>query len=226
MRKSILITSVCLSLFCIVFSSEAQIEKGMKVLGGSVSFSNSNSKQKDSLSGQSNKGFGFIVNPQIGVFVSNKVCLGVSGFFGYDKWNYSNYYYSNSNSLKGHSMSYGLSPYVKYFKKFGDNFYGYARGYASFGLQNGYTKSATNTFVPTPSESRTTGYNYSAGVGFGLTYFVTPKLALDVSLANFGYNHSSNSLKDKSYDTYNKSSGFFSRVGLNGIGLGLNYYFK
>ena len=240
MKKTILKSIIFAFSLCITFYSEAQIEKGMKVLTGSLSFNTSTDKRLDTLSNSNNKNSTIRFSPSIGFFVSDKFCVGaavpLNYSFGTNISNYNNTMFSNNQSSKSQTFGYGITPYVRYYMKITDKFYGYLNGSINFGLSNRSVKTESTytdligTYMVTNSysnkESKSMYYNYSANVNFGLMYFISPKLALEASLAGIGYSGSDTKDKDKSYDNYQKQSGLSASIAPNNINFGLSYFFK
>ncbi len=238
MKKTILKVIIFSFALCLTVVSNAQIEKGMKVVTGTISYQNNNSKTQDSINYQDSKSHTIGLSPKIGLFLSDNFCIGIAVPLKYSSGN-NNYTYeyptsNNKLSFKTHTFNYAVSPYATYYKKIADKFYGYISGSVSFGLQNSNNKrvfSYTDYLSPINNSSsiiktNSYGYNYSANLNFGLTYFISPKVAIEASLGSVGYTGSSTSTKDKSYENYIKNSGFYSSIVTNGLGLGLSYYFK
>ncbi len=213
MKKIILKTSVCLFLFCIVFSSKAQIEKGMKVLSGSASFYNSSSNSTSTFNKY--KRTSIDGAPQMGFFISNKFCIGLSIPL--------NFYLQTSGISKPYSsyrakeFQYGVAPYVRYYKSFSDKFYCFVNASTGVGFRNMDIKGNN-------PEVKLTGYSYSAGAGFGLLYFVSSKLSIETTLAGISYNHYSNKTSNTSGS--GMSHDFSASIAPSRLSLGLSYYFK
>lgn len=237
MKKNILKAIIFSFALCITIVSEAQIEKGMKVLTGSLSFSTNTANRFDTLSNLTNKSSRIEFNPSIGFLVSDKICIGINVpldySFGTNKTTQNYSTFDLNQSRENNSFGYGIAPYVRYYIKITDKFYGYLNGSVRFGLRNSYTKTETTETYPlnplsnnySNVESKYMYYDYSARVNFGLMYFISNKLALEASLASIGYGGNGYKNKDKSYN-YEKQSGFYTSLAPSNINLGLSYYFR
>ncbi len=101
--KSALLLSA--SLFCLCFSSKAQITKDNWLVGGSASFSNS--KQNLIYSADKNSDVSFSILPNIGYFITDKFALGLSPGVSFRQ--------SKSNNVKSNVSSYAIGPFAKYY---------------------------------------------------------------------------------------------------------------
>ncbi len=214
--KNCLLKTICLVpfLFCIMITSEAQIEKGMKVLTGAVSY-NYYKNSSTNTPPTKNTSSGFSINPQIGFLLNDKFCIGISVPFSNSYATYNNGF---SPALKTNFTSYGLAPYARYYKGLSDKFYFFANASIGFGLTNASSKNTAGLAY------KGSGYYYSSGLNFGLLYFISPKVALETTLAGVNYYHSG--YKVNLYPTVDRSSEFSARLMPNGLSLGLSYYFK
>jgi outer membrane protein len=215
MKNYLLKTCLILFLFCITITSQAQIEKGMKVLTVNSSYDYTHWGSNNS--GIEYKSNTFSVSPQIGFLINNKFCIGTSvSFFNYSR-NENNGGFPSS-SFKSNILSYGLAPYARYYKSISDKFYCFANASVGFGFNNAMSRNSSG-FV-----NRGSGYYYSSGLNFGLLYFISSKLALETSLAGINYNHSSN--EGALYNNFNKSTELTARLMPMGLSLGVSYYFR
>ena len=232
MKKTISKISIFMFLCCTSFFAKAQIEKGMKVFSTTASFSTTHSSNHDStafVNNSDNKSLNFSVGPKIGYFVSDKICIGISGLLSYSKTDVSGNTISSSfystSTTKDRSYSYGISPYLRYYKKFTNNFYAFLNTSANFVLGNSnnqYSSTGNNIDI-----QKVSNYRCYAGFGFGLTYFVSPKFAVETTIAaaNVGYNWSKTSEKTDEYYSQ-KTAGVYTNVAPNGFNLGVSYYFR
>lgn len=175
---------IMVALCAIAFTTNAQTEKGRKLLGGSIGFV---TQKTESSSKHSSTNLN--AGSQIGLFVANNLVIGTSLNYSYSKTkpvisNYfdgSNYYVS---SISGNlSNSYGITPYVRYYVNIIEKlkFYGQLNIGANFGTQQtidaqSNTKTKTNDFQL-----------YSTSINPGLAFFATKKLAIELSFPLIGY---------------------------------------
>lgn len=216
MKKLLFKIGLVLFLFCLKISSEAQIEKGMKVLTGNISYDYS-SWRSDIDPALKFRTSTFSINPQIGFLISDKFCIGISAPFSH---------YSRADNNGGvptgdftsNRITYGIAPYARYYKNIADKFYCFANASIGFGFENTSTKNTSGIV------NRGSGYYYSSGLNLGLLYFISPKLAIETTLAGINYEHSQ--YNGALYTNFNKSTKFSADLMPNGLSLGVSYYFR
>lgn len=198
MRKLILI---CGALF-IGALAQAQIQKGDIQLGGTVSF---NSNELGDLDNES-----FSILPQAGLFVSDLTSIGV--IIGYN---------SNSNTVfdqgtgnledvKNNLFVFGA--YARFHKSVVDNLYLFLQPALRFGT-------GENEFAA-PAVGDINSFNI--GLSPGITYFLSPKFAIEMNLGGVSYNR--NTFDVNGNET--TSNNFNFNLDLASLGLGLNFYIR
>lgn len=177
MKKLLLLGIAC----ALSASAMAQTEKGSKYLG--VSIGNIGYNKKDNFSS-----VGVTLTPSAGVFVTDDLLVGTGLQLGYQRSKFE----SNIEDRTNRNLSYGLSPYVRYYfaGTSPHRFFGQLSGGILW--NNGYNKiesgSASSTF-------KNTSHSATASAGFGYNYFLTPGAALEVTAnyGRFGIGNSNNS---------------------------------
>lgn len=141
------------------------------------------------------------ISPMVGTMISSKVALGVSMGYIYSKFEdndpYS--YYGSNNYLI-------IAPFVRIHNNITENFKYYIE------------PNLGKTFI-TNEESESKTQIYNAGVNFGLLYFVSQKISMELNIAGITYTHMFN----KDYDF--KSNNVSIDYDLVNPNLGLKYYF-
>ena len=169
MKKKILLSLSVI--VCSVFSSQAQIEKGDLLLGGSFGI-NANSANSSSYT-TSNANFA----PHIGLAIGKNSVIGLG--FGLS-------YSSNSAAQSNFDFSSSVL-YKKYFV---------IRNKLGYYLQlHGGILLATNkfTYIDSSGSAMKTNYksySYSVGITPGIYYGVTPRLLLTADVGGLGYAYS------------------------------------
>jgi len=115
MKSKILLTIVIL--FCIAFTSNAQINKGNILLGGGVSYYSYKSAQPNYYNSYQNKSVG--ANIQIGKALSNNTVAGFIISYGYNKTNAVGF--PDSNVTRNNQ--YGIGIFYRKYKKLLKDFY-------------------------------------------------------------------------------------------------------
>ncbi len=144
MKKTI--TLSILAMFFFSLASNAQINKGSIMLGGSLGGSFNNFKNPDTVAAKMNN---FSISPAIGFAVANNTIVGFSLLYSFN-----NNKYQNEPELKDHS--YGAGVFLRKYKLLSKNFYLFGEGelmyshasynYSSYnpnGLQNTILKAMT-----------------------------------------------------------------------------------
>ncbi len=230
MKTMFLKACALLALLLYVSNAEAQISKGMKMINGSANFSSTNGRQVDSLYAGEGRFRNIGFSPAFGYFLTDKFCIGLGARVQNNKQIFeSSYTINNSyNTSESNTFSYGFNPYARYYMAFSEKFYGFFN--ASAGVNISKSKSENyydNPSIGSPSDFETIskGYFYNGGVSFGLTYFVSPKVALETSLAGINYSNQY-SKRNVNSIAYNKTSGFTAGILPNGINLAVSFYLK
>lgn len=116
--------------------------------------------------------------PTAGYFFGNRLAAGTSIGLGY-----------NQHSIFGNSLSYGVSPFLRYYfsKKEGMEL---KRAYLFTDVSAGYNGFTQNNKV---SNTKITGNLLNAGAGLGLAYFITSNVSIE-GLFKVNYYSGTNSL--------------------------------
>jgi hypothetical protein len=175
-----------LPLFLLSISSFAQLQKGNKILGGTLNYSTSKSTSDDMgvAGGQSGKTSSYINNAILGVFVSDRTVLGL---------NFEINSYSNESTSLGQEFRYGFNqfgfgPFLRrYFPvKEWVAFYGQAQlGYGFGKIKQNYSSTPNQN-----SERSTNTFNLSATLG--LAFFPTNWMSVDLAMNPLSFAHSVN----------------------------------
>jgi hypothetical protein len=183
------------AVFCLFLSSfcNAQMGRGAWLLGGNLSLNGSGDDRtlNPSPSGSVNKNINIGIRPAAGVFVTDRLAVGLS-----PSWSYSRREIADLNYYLDRNSNFGLGLFARYYLPlsakwtlFGDlSGPGYQSG-KSRNIQTTPTPqgSATNRFEV---DSRYSGYTLGAFLGFGAAYFITPKIGIEATVGSIGYGFS------------------------------------
>ena len=198
MRKLLLL---CVVLFSGVVA-QAQIQKGDVQLGGSITYNSNES------GGQDNSNFTF--SPQAGLFVSETTSIGV--LLGFNSTTFNAFNQNNGNLVELTNSLFSFGAYARFHKSVADNFYLFLQPAVALGTgkveQINANDVDTNTFL--------------VGVSPGMTYFLSPKFALELRLGGVNYSR----FKTDNNGTENTSTAFSFDMDLASVGLGLNFYIR
>lgn len=176
-----------LPLLLFSFGSFAQLQKGNKILGGTINYSTNTTTADDTgvAGGQSSKTTSYNFSPLMGLFVSDRTVVGLT----LDIHSFKN----ETTNLGGSEFNYkssgfGFGPFVRrYFPvKEWVAFYGQAGMNYRFG-------EIKQTFSNSPnqnSERSTNDFNLSGTLG--LAFFPTSWMSVDLSMIPISYSHSVN----------------------------------
>jgi hypothetical protein len=175
-----------LPLLLLSFSGFAQLQKGNKILGGTLNYSTSKTTSEDPIGvmGQTSKTISFTNSPTLGVFVSDRTVVGlVLDIFSF----------STENTINGQEFTNGLNrfgfgPFVRrYFPvKEWVVFY----GQAELGYSFGKTEQTFASFPNQNSERSTNSFNLRGTLG--LAFFPTNWMSVDLSMNPLSFSHSVN----------------------------------
>lgn len=173
-----------LPLLLLSFSGFAQLQKGNKILGGTLNYSTSNTTPTDpiGLPGQTGKTNSFTNSPILGVFVSDRTVVGLR----IDIYTFSSETTNTGQEFKNEFNRFGFGPFVRrYFPvKEWVAFY----GQADLGYSFGKTKQTYSSFPNQNSERSTNTLNLSASLG--LAFFPTNWMSVDLSMNPLSFSHS------------------------------------
>lgn len=180
MKKNILL--VMLYCFCFTFSVQAQLQKGTKYLGSTVSFSGYNNRPGKDVDQPTNfNQISFNPSLQVGSFIKDKVMVGVNAgaslYFGWTKSRYSGAF----PDFKENRQTYSLSPFIRHYKSLNPKWAIFLNSSADFF----YLRSGMN-----PLSINVVENGFAAGVQIipGISYWISPRFALesDINLLSLG----------------------------------------
>lgn len=175
-----------LPLLLISFTGFAQLQKGNKILGGTLNYSTSNTTPIDpiGLPGQTGKTTSFTNSPILGVFVSDRTVVGLR----FDIYTFSSETTNIGQEFRNEFNRFGFGPFVRrYFPvKEWVAFY----GQADLGYSFGKTKQTYSSFPNQNSERSTNTLNLSTSLG--LAFFPTNWMSVDLSMNPLSFSHSVN----------------------------------
>lgn len=192
----------------VIFSSQAQTEKGKFLTGGNVSYSTSKSDAEGAKSSHS-----FSIVPNVGYFVDDNIAVGTG--IGYESSK------SNVASQVGKQEAFVISPFGRYYVPVAENFKFF--GQVSVPMAFGSTK-ATDADLEVGDK---TGSSTAIGVALspGFAYFPSSRIGLEFSLNGVSYNNYSvedsdgNELKGYGSEDFSIGTNFFTPR------LGIQFYF-
>lgn len=198
MRKLILLSFVLLS----AFVAQAQIQKGDVQLGGSISYNSNES------GGLDNSNFSF--SPQAGLFVSETTSVGVILGLNSGTFNAFNQVNGNMEELTSNLFTFGA--YARFHKPVVENLYLFLQPAVALGSGKIEQINAND------AETDTFGISVSPGI----TYFLSPKFALEMRLGGVNYSR----VKTENNGAENTATAFSFDMDLATVGLGLNFYIR
>lgn len=168
MKKKVLIAAALLA----ATASQAQLDKGRVLIGGSVNFGSSELTNGSGASATTAKTNSFNLAPFAGLFVRNNLLAGVSLFYGHSKASTDN---ASDNAVESNAFGAGLL--VRRYLPISNRFFFYVNGGLNF--SHGKTE-YTNTTDG--------GYRFtSVGATLypGLSYAFGKRVLFDAGLSNF-----------------------------------------
>lgn len=189
MTKKLILSSLVCALFHV--HANAQVEKGTGYFGATMSLTGRNAKSPDYGNFKSNQ-FGINPSIQFGKFIKTNRMIGIG-------LGTSNNFSSSSSDpgnekIKFSQNEYYISPYLRQYKTIGSKWAVFLTTFAKVSLLQNTAKSIGNN----DSES-----GFSAGIGLkpGVSYWITPKFALesDINLLSVGAGYTSFADTDKFY---------------------------
>ena len=161
---------------------QAQLQKGTKYLGGTISFGGSESRPEANAGVKEIQGH-FYSNPsvQAGVFIKDKTMIGIG--FGSDL-NFIWVKGKPAQSLpiyKTNSQAYSLSPFIRHYKSLNTKWAVFLNSSVDLSLFN-------HRIVTDDFSIKDDGFGVGLQIVPGLSYWITPKFALesDINLLSLG----------------------------------------
>lgn len=231
-----------ITMLMLVYTAQAQTEKGRKMVGGNLGFSFNGSDRLDTNRSFSNKNNqrSFNLNVYGGKFVKDRVMIGLSIGYGFNKDittsidNRPSVPYYSKSEQKYFSETYSATVFTRYYtKRLIDrvSFYaniglGYSWSYSwqgSVNIQNGFNLNYSNSFT-----NKTVSNTVHLNVIPGLAFFLNKNLALETALGGFGFNTGNNANYNngvKVNSTVNGNLNTNVNINFSGLRFGMNYYF-
>uniref|UniRef100_UPI0040471CC7 outer membrane beta-barrel protein n=1 Tax=Roseivirga sp. TaxID=1964215 RepID=UPI0040471CC7 len=172
--------------------SFAQITKGDIQLGGMVNFSKVEAPGFE----RSN----FTLTPRAGLFVSDLTSVGITTGFTSSKL----------NGAKSNLFQFGV--YTRFHKMVAEQFYIYLQPSLAFGTGSAETGNGPDADIT----------SFNIGIAPGMTYFLSPKFALEMNFGSLAYNSTTNEISG----VENKTENYGLNLNFDTITLGFSYYIK
>lgn len=212
MRKTLLLLVVS---FIFITSAFSQITKGSLLLGGDLSASTN--KQEFGPNESKNRGITF--SPIIGKAIKENLFIGGLLRVGYSKSeNISN---SSSSTVTGNN--YGAGVFVRKYKNFKNNFYGFLQGNVEYGFEK--MKSEQNNILTGENKNNRIGLNLSPG----LSYKISEKLHIEAGLreiAAINYQKQTNKAFNQGSTSKSESNSFSFNTSLNNFNSSFFFGFR
>lgn len=156
----------------VIFTSQAQTDKGQFIVGGNIHYSTSKSDADNAKASHS-----FSIVPNVGYFVDNNIAVGTG--IGYQSAK------SSNPGTYGKSEAFVISPFGRYYVPIADKFQFF--GQLSVPMAFGTTK-ATDADLKVGDK---TGSSTSIGVALspGFAYYPSKKIGIEFALNGASYNH-------------------------------------
>lgn len=199
----------------------AQTNQGTKVVSGSVGFNKSSDDRKYQNGGTYDYSSVLLeFDPSFGYFIKDKLEVGVSVGYGYQKYDAK----ENNESESGYkheymSNIYSFNPYIKRYFHVTEKIA--LSGSLAAGFRTGKSKQTTESDFTSTIESNSTGY--FARLTPGISFFPTDKIGLRASFGNLGYTYLSSEYENGGAKITSQNLGF--NLDSNAFGVGFSYHF-
>lgn len=209
MKKVFLISALFISAL-----SFGQLEKGSKLVGGSLGFSSQGGEVDNGTSTTDSPTYStFNVSPTGGYFVADELAVGLALNFGGTTWK------DESSDMKSKTSSFGLSVFAKKYKSIADKFYLF--GVANVGIGSGKSETENNgTTVDGPKTN-----SLSLGLAPGAEYFFSPHFSISCTVGGIGFISSTETEDVGGTEIKDKDTNFDFNVDLTGVNFGFTFYF-
>jgi hypothetical protein len=215
-------------------AANAQIKQGTVLLGGSIGYASG--KSESTYPGLASmpdlkttgEGHSVIFNPQVGFFIVDNLAIGLNGLVSSGRSTSVQQNYVGTGTpitltSKETANSWNLGPFVRYYHMIGEKvgLYGQLAG----GYQHGTLKTENARPQADTRTTKTTG-GY-ANLMPGAVYFLTPKIALELTMGNLGYEKTKSTSEFSDITQTNQkgsSSSFAANFGLRNLALGASFY--
>ncbi|AMM50965.1 hypothetical protein TH61_06920 [Rufibacter sp. DG15C] len=194
---------------------------GNKFISGSLHYS---SIETDMSNGSSQAFYPetttFTFSPKVGFFVKPQWALGVGVSYGYKNEFSNQLYYYNSNSpttTEKITHSFSLAPFTRYYLPMGTKVAFFGQATASY--TTGSIKYRTTD--ASPAETDLNGLHVY--VTPGLVFFPSSKVGIECTFGEIGYQNTKSESVHAPKSTYT-TKGFTSKLGLEGLSLGVSLY--
>ncbi|MDR3716245.1 MAG: outer membrane beta-barrel protein [Puia sp.] len=171
MKKHFYLLSACVAV-CMI--SQAQINPGAILIGGSVSFNDESTNQANGLA---TKSTAFSINPYFGKAIRQNLIVGFDLLYDHS--------HSGNNVPDLTGNDYGLGVFVRKYKYLGNRFYLF--GQTRLGGTYGKTSSKSADNLGNIDEADTKSYSVSLGFMPGISYAISRKWQVEATLPNLAY---------------------------------------
>lgn len=151
----------------LVYSANAQTEKGKVILGGNVGFNSTK------VEGAAKSDFNFSVVPSVGYFVSNNFAIGTGVGYTYDK----------QVSAKNLNQAFKVAPFGRYYIGLSDQFKFFGQLSVPLAFGNNKVVDAQGNVGDKYATTTSIGVNIAPGFAF----FPTKRIGIEVSVNGLGY---------------------------------------
>ncbi len=206
---------IVIGLLVLTVSANAQFKKGQVLLGGNISLNRSETKQALDL----HRSTSISVEPRVAWFKNEKLLYGIG--LGYTYQTTKTTPGDQKHTLHGISIN-GM---VQRFSKLTNNFYFTMAGSLTAGYQTGEQKTP-----PTPAV-KNTGYYFGVGLTPGISFRVSERFLLDLSLNDILFARYSTTKTDFFSGSDMKHNSFslgssLSTGSLGNVGIGFRYLLR
>lgn len=188
----------------------AQIQKGDVLIGGSLFISNTTLENAQPSSLEANS---FNFSPRAGLFLSEKMSLGL--IIGYDRDKIENSNVGVPNTTTENLFTFGA--YMRNYKSLSEKFFFYLQ--TSILIGTGNADVVVNNAIQEADRGA-----FGIEIQPGVSYFFTDRLSLDVSIFQLGYTDQTTELASANINQ--ETSRFFISGGLNSVGVGLSWFLR
>ncbi len=207
------------SLAILWFNAHAQLNKGRKMIGGDISFSQNNSRSANQTS---NTNRSLNTRLRYGYFMLDNLMLGLYGEYFSSSSKYKNTVNPLSNGSKENKYSAGL--FLRYYKTTAKNRLAlFGQLYGQYGMGTTFYVQERPGSLPAKTEVQRTIDGYSFGINPGITWFITDRFAIESTVGDIGY--FSETVKDKAGTNPDATNSGINFQLYSNFSLGFNFYF-
>ncbi|MDF2156672.1 hypothetical protein [Algoriphagus sp. CAU 1675] len=207
-----------LSFMLLSFGGFAQLEKGNKVIGGSINFSSQSSEASGPFGvSYDTENRNFELSPDFGIFIIDNLVLGltISYFNRNFTMDYTNYKVENLSS------GWGAGPYIRKYFPLGEQFAFFGQLGISF---SGSSEEYKNENIDTPFSQKSKYSVFGAKTDVGFSFFPKKWISLNLMVNPLNFTQTINKPENNPDNSRSVSNNFSFNVNTSSILLGAHFF--